>query len=67
MTNIAAKDLDKVYTVTVSSASGKIVTVKASALSYAYNVLNAEDAPAKLVDLVKGLYLYNQAANAYFG
>jgi hypothetical protein len=67
VTNIAAKDLDKVYTVTVSSGSGKIVTVKASALSYAYNVLNAEDAPAKLVDLVKGLYLYNQAANAYFG
>ena len=65
--NIAAKNLDKVYTVTVSNASGKIVTVKASALSYAYNVLSAEDADATLVDLVKGLYLYNKAADAYFG
>ncbi len=65
--NISAKDLDKTYTLTVSSAEGKIVTVKASALSYAYTVLNGGSDEASLIDLVKGLYLYNQAANAYFG
>ena len=65
--NISAKDLDKLYTVTVSSAEGKVVTVKTSALSYAYKVLTTEGTDAKLVNLVKGLYLYNQAANAYFG
>ena len=65
--NISAKDLDKTYTLTVSSAEGKIVTVKASALSYAYTVLNGGSNEATLIELVKGLYLYNQAANAYFG
>jgi hypothetical protein len=65
--NVAAKDLDKVYTVTVSSGAGKIVTVKGSALSYVQKVLSTDGAPEKLVNLVKGIYLYNQAANAYFG
>jgi hypothetical protein len=65
--NISAKDLDKLYTVTVSSAEGKVVTVKTSALSYACKVLNTDGTDEKLVNLVKGLYLYNQAANAYFG
>ena len=51
----------------MSSAEGKIVTVKASALSYAYTVLNGGSNEATLIELVKGLYLYNQAANAYFG
>ncbi|MBQ6274941.1 MAG: hypothetical protein IJK63_12050 [Oscillospiraceae bacterium] len=64
--NIAAKDLDKSYTVTVSTAEGKVVTVKTCALSYAYKVVNKGTDEA-LVNLVKGLYLYNQAANAYFG
>ncbi len=63
--NISAKDLDKTYTLTVSSAEGKIVTVKASALSYVYTVLNGGSNEATLIDLVKGLYLYNQAANEY--
>ena len=41
------------------------MTVKYSALSYAYSVLTSTEASAKLVDLVKGLYLYNEAANAF--
>ena len=65
--NISAKDLDKVYTVNVSSAAGKIVTVKTSALSYVYKVLSTEGTSKTLVDLVKGIYLYAQAANVYFG
>lgn len=65
-TNIHAKDLDKVYTVTVSSAAGTVITIKASGLSYAYKVLNSSD-DTDLVNLVKGLYLYNRAADTYFG
>ena len=64
---VSAKDLDKVYTLTVSGADGVIVTVKTCALSYAYGVLNGGSKSDTLIDLVKGLYLYNQAANAYFG
>lgn len=64
--NIAAKDLDKSYTVTVSTAEGTVVKVKTCALSYAYKVVDKGTDEA-LVNLVKGLYLYNQAANAYFG
>ena len=56
-----------VYTVNVSSAAGKIVTVKTSALSYVYKVLSTEGTSKTLVDLVKGIYLYAQAANVYFG
>ena len=36
-------------------------------LSYAYTVLNDGSAAESLTNLVKGLYLYNQAANEYFG
>ena len=63
--NISAKDLDKVYTVTVSSSAGTIVTVKYCGLSYVYKVLDTSS-DAKLIDLAKGIYLYNQAADAYF-
>ena len=64
--NISAKDLDKVYTVKVTSGAGTVLTLKVSALSYVYNVLNNEASEADLVNLVKGVYLYNQAADAYF-
>ena len=64
--NISAKDLDKFYTVTVSSSAGTIVTVKYCGLSYVYTVLNGGSDDAKLIDLAKGIYLYNQAADAYF-
>ncbi len=64
--NISAKDLDKVYTVTVSSSAGTIVTVKYCGLSYVYTVLNGGSDDAELIDLAKGIYLYNQAADAYF-
>ena len=64
--NISAKDLDKVYTVKVTSSDGTVLTLKVSALSYVYNTLNSGESET-LKDLVKGVYLYNQAANAYFG
>ena len=35
-------------------------------LSYVYTVLNGGSDDAKLIDLAKSIYLYNQAADAYF-
>ena len=65
--NISAKNLDKTQTFLLSGPNGTIVTVKASALSYACSVLNNAESPESLVNVVKGLYLYNKAADAYFG
>ena len=64
--NIAAKDLDATYTVTVTSGEGTVVTVEYSALSYMSGILTA-GGTGTLTDLVKGLVLYNRAADAYFG
>ena len=71
--NIAAAELDKVYNITViEKASGNTVlyTENYSALSYAWYVLcYYENDPSreKLVKVMKSLYLYNQAANEFFG
>lgn len=60
--NVSANALDTVQTVVIGD-----YTVKYSAMSYVYGVLSYTDADANLVNLVKALYNYNQAANAYFG
>ena len=65
---IAAKDLDKVYTLTLSTGSGdKVVTY--SPLNYVKTVLGSEYGSAEYTNIrnvAKTLYLYNQAAKAYF-
>ena len=63
--SVAAQDLDAGYTVTIHDGTTS-TTVTASALSYCYNVLYADPEDETLKDLVKALYLYNQAANNYF-
>ena len=63
--NIAAQDLDKAYTI-VATNGDSTYTISAYALTYAYQVLKAEDRTDAIRDLVKALYEYNQAANAYF-
>ena len=66
--NIAAKELDTAHSVTVKNGGDDVITItNYSALSYVYSVLKSGEADESLVNLVKGLYLYNQAANAYFG
>lgn len=62
MPNVYAKHLDVMYTASVGDLS-----VTYSGLSYVEQVLNWEDAAEATVNVVKALYLYNQAANAYFG
>lgn len=66
--HIAAKDLDTPYTVKVTKSGEELISVsRYSALSYALRVIRANgNGDAGLVDLMKGLYLYNAAANNYF-
>ncbi|MBR2832583.1 MAG: InlB B-repeat-containing protein [Oscillospiraceae bacterium] len=63
--DIAAQDLDKAYTI-VATNGDSTYTISAYALTYAYQVIKAEDRTDAIRDLVKALYEYNQAANAYF-
>ena len=65
--NVAAKDLDKNFHVEVSSkTSGVVISMDYCALSYVYKQL-ATGETGTLMDLLKALVLYNQAANAFFG
>ena len=66
--NIPAKDLDAPFIVNVTNGVGTF-TVTCSALTYAQLVLNndAFSQNTALCNTVKAMYLYNQAANAYFG
>ena len=64
--NIAAKDLDKMYTVTVTDSAGNSQSIRYGALSYAYSKLNSSSSGESIRNLSKCLYLYNQAANIYF-
>ncbi len=63
--NIAAKDLDTehLYAVTCGSES---YSFRYSPLSYACQILQSST-NENMKNLARALYLYNQAANAYFG
>ena len=66
--DIAAKDLDTARTVTVTDGTD-VMTLTCCGLSYAYNTLKyygTAEGKTALCDLVRALYAYNQAANAYF-
>ena len=71
--NIAAQHLEEKHQITVKdSNSNTLATASVSALSYCHMVLTAAKTTAgdaisdELKELAKALYLYNQAANAYF-
>ena len=64
ITGITAKNLGNQYTLTIKNGS-TTSTQKYSALSWAYNILNGTSEKAK--PLAKALYLYQQAAKAYYG
>ena len=71
--DVAAKDLNKVYTLSVklkSDGSEVIHIGNYSALSYAFlylSMFESDSSRAALVDAMKSLYLYNLAADTYFG
>ena len=55
-------------TITVTNTSDEVVNViTTSVLSYARSVLNNPNNTEAKKDLVRALYLYNQAANAHLG
>ena len=62
--NIPSGELSKVYTVSVTDGTNTYTT-KASALSYAYGRQENSTNP-DMKNLAKLLYLYSQAAEAYF-
>ena len=66
--NIAAKDLDETFTVTVSDGA-ETLEVQYSVMAYSYNVMSREITAIRTQELknaIAALYLYNQAANAYW-
>ena len=65
VTNISAKDLDEAVTITISDGTNSAEVVY-NPMTYCYNVLNAGTFEESFVNVVKALYLYNQAANTYF-
>ena len=64
--DIAAKDLDTRHTLVVTAGEEQL-TISTCALSYCYSVLANNLLTTEMQNTCKALYLYNQAANAYFG
>ena len=64
--NIPGARLDKVWTLALEKDGEIVLSTRFSALSYCYTVLNSSQTDT-LKNLVRAIYLYNQAANAYFG
>ena len=62
--NIAAKDLDIEHEYSVTDGT-ETYTFTFSPLSYVYKII-AGSTNQNMINLAKALYLYNQAANAYF-
>ena len=65
LSNIDAADLDTNYVAVVTDGTNSC-TITFSALTYVYCTLKNETSAANIYQLVKALYAYNQAANAYF-
>lgn len=65
--NILAGSLDEYYTIFIKNkADGKTEAFKVSPFTYGYMALNGSK-KENLHNLVKSLYLYNQAAKVYMG
>ncbi len=64
--NIAAQDLETMYTITVSKGGAEVLTMNYGAFSYAYSKLSKTETTEDLKLLVSALYAYNVAANNYF-
>ncbi|MBR3570072.1 MAG: hypothetical protein IKN96_04630 [Oscillibacter sp.] len=62
---VAAKDMDKSHTLTVSKG-GETLTHACSTLSYAYTALSDGETSADLQNLVRAMWLYHREAKAYF-
>ena len=68
MDDIPSYYLDNIYRVEITNnIDGTTVSVSLSAMCYVSETLKNENAPEALVDLVKSLKIYSNAANTYTG
>lgn len=66
--DILVQNWDKTYNIVIYKDDEAVCSLTYSVLSYAYTVVaNSDDYDVELVDLVKSMYLYNVAADAYNG
>ncbi len=65
--NVLARDIDKMFQVVVEDQHGSSGSVRYGALTYVRNMLNKESTPDTLAALLRSLYAYNRAAEAYLG
>ena len=63
--NIAAKELDRMYTLKITRGE-EVLQVRTCALAYCYTILSENELAEEKLNICRSLYLYNQAANAYF-
>ena len=59
--------LDQEHKLVVTKDGEEIASITFSGLSYCANTLNYSESTEMLKDLVRTIYLYNQAANEFFG
>ena len=64
--NIAASELQNSFTVTVKNGETEIGTITYSPMNYCYKAINGGTENGKLINAVKALYQYSQAANEFF-
>lgn len=62
--DISISSLGDTYNVKIS-VNGKDINQKYSVMTYMYKALNMKNADAKLTNVIKALYLYNDAAKQY--
>ena len=66
--NIPAAHLDYDYQIIITeNATNNQCVIKASVLAYLKRLLASDNAADTLKDLARAMYLYNQAANEFFG
>jgi len=66
--NINPQNLDKMYTIAVlNTKDGKAERLQYSALTYAKSKIENKSTEPELLNMMKAMYYYNQAAKAYKG
>lgn len=63
--NIAANELDREHSFTIADSAGRSYTIYAGVLGYAKTAI--ERGSDAMKDLARAIYLYNRAAEDYFG
>ena len=65
--DIAASELKNTFTLTVKNGETVLGTITYSPMNYCYKALNGGTTDERLINAVKALVAYADAAKAYFG